>query len=88
MIAFEKDVLAEQVHEESIPKFQNVFEAIAHEGHEESFVRVETDDIEPTDLAAGSWEKIKLRQYLQNTMARLTWTIEDITGERLMIEHC
>ena len=57
MIAFEKDVFAEQVHEESMPKFQNVFEAIAHEGHEESFVPVQTDEFEPTDLPAGSWEK-------------------------------
>jgi len=31
VIAFEKDVFAEQVHEESMPKFQNVFEAIAQE---------------------------------------------------------
>ncbi len=60
MIAFEKDGFSEQVHEESMPKFQNVFEAIAHEGHEESFVPVETDEFEPTDLSAGSWEKIKL----------------------------
>jgi len=60
VIAFEKEAYAEQVHEESMPKFQNVFEAIAHDGHEERFVPVETDQFEPRDLAAGSWKKIEL----------------------------
>ncbi len=41
-------------------RYQNVFEEIAREGHEESFVPVETDEFEPTELPAGSWEKIKL----------------------------
>ncbi len=41
-------------------RYRNVFKAIAREGHEESFVPVETDEFEPTDLAAGSWEKIEL----------------------------
>ena len=41
-------------------RYRNVFEAIVGEGHEESFVPVKTDDFEPTDLAAGSWEKIEL----------------------------
>ena len=40
--------------------YRNVFEAIAREGHEEGFVPVETDEFEPTDLAAGAWEKIEL----------------------------
>ncbi len=43
-----------------MPKFQNMFDAIAREGHEESFVPAETDEFEPTDLPAGSCEKIKL----------------------------
>lgn len=42
------------------PRYHNVFEAIAREGHEESFVPVETDEFEATDLAAGSREKIEL----------------------------
>ena len=37
-----------------------MFEVIAGEGHEESFVPVEADGFEPTDLAAGSREKIEL----------------------------
>jgi hypothetical protein len=41
-------------------RYRNVFEAIIHEGHAESFVPVESDGFEPTDLAAGSWEKIEL----------------------------
>jgi hypothetical protein len=41
-------------------RYRNVFEEIVREGHEESFVPVETDEFEPTDLAAGSWEKIDL----------------------------
>ena len=41
-------------------RYRNVFEAIVGEGHEESFVPFETDDFEPTDLAAVSWEKIEL----------------------------
>lgn len=41
-------------------KFRNVFEAIAHDGHEESFVPGESDEFEPTDLPAGSAEKIEL----------------------------
>jgi len=41
-------------------RYRNVFEAVAREGHEESFVPVETDEFEPTELAAGSWEKIRL----------------------------
>ena len=41
-------------------KYRNVFEAIVREGHEENFVPVETDEFDPTDLAAGSWEKIEL----------------------------
>ncbi len=41
-------------------RYRNVFEAIAREGHGESFVPVEADEFEPTDLAAGSWEKIEL----------------------------
>ncbi len=41
-------------------RYRNVFEAIAREGHEESFVPVEPDEFEPTDLAAGVWEKIEL----------------------------
>ncbi len=41
-------------------RYRHVFEAIAREGHEESFVPVETDEFEPTDLAAGSREKIGL----------------------------
>ena len=41
-------------------RYRNVFEAIAHEGHEESFVPDEGDEFEPTDLAAGSREKIEL----------------------------
>ena len=41
-------------------RYRNVFEAIAREGREESFVPVEGDEFEPTDLAAGSREKIEL----------------------------
>ncbi len=41
-------------------KYRNVFEAILHEGHEEGFEPLETDKFEPTDLAAGSREKIEL----------------------------
>ena len=41
-------------------RYHNVFEAIAGEGHEESFVPVETNEFEPTDLAAGSREKLEL----------------------------
>ncbi len=41
-------------------RYRNVFEAVARESHEESFVPVETDKFEPTELAAGSWEKIRL----------------------------
>jgi len=37
-----------------------VFEGIAREGHEKSFVPVETDEFEPRFLTAGSWEKIQL----------------------------
>ena len=41
-------------------RYRNVFEAIAGEGHEKSFVPVETDEFEPADLPAGSPEKIEL----------------------------
>jgi len=41
-------------------RYRNVFEAIAGEGHEESFVPVETDEFIPADLPAGSREKIEL----------------------------
>jgi len=41
-------------------RYRNVFEAIARAGHEESFVPVEPDEFEPTDLAARVWEKIEL----------------------------
>ena len=41
-------------------RYRNVFEAIACQGHEESFVPVETVEFEPTDLSAGSREKIEL----------------------------
>ena len=41
-------------------RYRNVFQAIAHEGCEERFVPVETDEFEPTDLAVGSREKIDL----------------------------
>ncbi len=43
-----------------MPRYRNVFEAIAGEGHEESFVPVATDEFEPADLPAGSPEKIEL----------------------------
>ena len=41
-------------------RYRKVFEAILREGHAESFVPVKTDEFEPTDLAAGSCEKIEL----------------------------
>ena len=41
-------------------KYRNVFEAILAEGDEESFAPAETEDFEPTDLPAGSQEKIEL----------------------------
>ena len=41
-------------------QYRNVFEAISSAGNEQSFMPVETDEFEPTDLAAGSWEKIEL----------------------------
>lgn len=40
--------------------FRNVFDAILHDGHEENFVPIEDDSFVPTDLAAGSREKIEL----------------------------
>ena len=41
-------------------RYRNVFEAIIGEGHEGDFIPDETDKFDPTDLAAGSWEKIEL----------------------------
>ncbi len=41
-------------------QYRNVLEAIVNEGHEEGFEPLATDKFEPTDLAAGSREKIEL----------------------------
>lgn len=40
--------------------FRNVFDAIVRDGHEENFVPMEDDSFVPTDLAAGSRDKIEL----------------------------
>ncbi|HJN11574.1 MAG TPA: hypothetical protein QF564_23025 [Pirellulaceae bacterium] len=44
-------------------RYRNVFEAIAGEGHEESFVPIETDDFEPADAPAGLPEKLELLRW-------------------------
>lgn len=44
-------------------RYRNVFEAIAGERHEESFVAVETDEFEPADLPAAWPEKIELLRW-------------------------
>jgi hypothetical protein len=41
-------------------RFQNVFEAIDKDGHDENFVPVVGGDFSPTDAAPGSNEKIEL----------------------------
>ena len=41
-------------------EYRNVFEAILAEGDEEGFAPVETDEFEPTDLPAGSRDKIEV----------------------------
>jgi hypothetical protein len=40
--------------------FQNVFEAIDHDGHDENFLPNSSGDFRPTDAAPGSNEKIEL----------------------------
>lgn len=44
-------------------RYRNVFEAIAGEGHEESFVAIQTDEFEPADLPAAWPEKIELLRW-------------------------
>lgn len=44
-------------------RFRNVFEAILHDGHEENFVPMEDDSFVPTDLAAGTRDKIELLRH-------------------------
>jgi hypothetical protein len=41
-------------------RFQNVFQAIDCDGHDENFVPNLADSFQPTDAAPGSDEKIKL----------------------------
>jgi hypothetical protein len=41
-------------------RFENVFEAIDQDGHDENFVPSDGSDFSPTDAAPGSNEKIEL----------------------------
>ena len=41
-------------------RFENVFEAIHHDGHDENFIPKTSGGFDPTDAAPGSDEKIKL----------------------------
>lgn len=41
-------------------EMQNVFDAINRDGHDEDFVPMECDSFVPTDLAAGTPEKMEL----------------------------
>lgn len=41
-------------------QYQNVFDAIANDGHDEFFAPTETEQFVPTDAAPGSHEKIAL----------------------------
>jgi hypothetical protein len=41
-------------------RFQNVFEAINHDGHDENFFPKTSQEFSPSDAAPGSDEKIEL----------------------------
>jgi hypothetical protein len=57
-------------------QFQNVFEAINHDGHDENFLPNPSDDFVPTDAAPGSDEKIELLRK-RITMGVPLWHQED-----------
>ncbi len=54
----------------------NVFEAILQYGHDEDFIPQESEEFNPSEAPAGSWEKIEiLRQRVE--MGTPLWHDED-----------
>jgi hypothetical protein len=57
-------------------RFQNVFEAISHDGHDENFLPSPSEAFTPTDAAPGSNEKIELLR-MRIAMGLPLWHQED-----------